>query len=244
MHLLRSEEMRRADRAAMKEYGISGLVLMENAGAALARQACIMLNDKPQGKRVLVFAGTGNNGGDGLVAARHLYNAGADVRIFLFGDATSLSGDSAVNWQIVEKMEIKRQSLLAEEDANVLKVALLSSQLIIDALYGTGFHGAIRGGAALAVRLMNESGQPVLAADIPSGVLADTGKVEGVAVRASQTLTFGAAKPGLFLMPGADYAGKITVADISLPQKLLRQQDTDWQYSIRLSQCLCCLNGV
>lgn len=230
MHLLRSEEMRRADRAAMKEYGISGLVLMENAGAALARQACIMLNDKPQGKRVLVFAGTGNNGGDGLVAARHLYNAGADVRIFLFGDATSLSGDSAVNWQIVEKMEIKRQSILAEEDANVLKVALLSSQLIIDALYGTGFHGAIRGGAALAVRLMNESGQPVLAADIPSGVLADTGKVEGVAVRASQTLTFGAAKPGLFLMPGADYAGKITVADISLPQKLLRQQDADWQY--------------
>jgi len=230
MRLLTGEEMRRLDRIAMKDYAIPGMVLMENAGAALAGKAVELLDHKAHGKRVAVFAGSGNNGGDGLVAARHLYNAGADVRIFLLGEKEKLMGDAALNWEIDEKMGLRQQYILAEEDASILKVALLNSHLIIDAIYGTGFHGEVQGAVAQVIQLINESGQPVLAADIPSGVYADNGKIGGVAVKATATLSFGWGKPGLFLAPGSDYAGCVTVADISLPRDLIADLDKRMEY--------------
>ena len=176
MRLLTAESMRRCDAAAMTAYGIPGIVLMENAGAALTQKAVALLGGVVKDKVVAIFAGCGNNGGDGFVVARRLHNLGAEVRVFLLGDETALQGDAAANWQTMTLLDIPYQSIKEPADVNLLKVALLRTDLVVDAIFGTGFHGAVQGVAAGVIQMINAFDQlPVLAADIPSGVQADTG---------------------------------------------------------------------
>lgn len=221
MKVASAAEMRMVDAKAIKNYKIPGIVLMENAGVNVARQVDNCLSGI-NGKGICIFAGKGNNGGDGLVAARHLHNQGARVKVFIVGAGKDdIIGDAKTNLSIIEEMGIEIIDTANERDWDKAEVALRFSDCLVDALLGTGFHGELEPAFARAVQLINQSNKPVIAVDIPSGVEADTGQVRTVAVRAAQTITLGLYKPGLLLYPGAENAGKVTVADIGIPLELL-----------------------
>jgi NAD(P)H-hydrate epimerase len=224
LRVVTAAEMREIDRRATAEYGISGLVLMENAGFRVFECARRVLGEL-EGKLVVVLAGKGNNGGDALVAARHLVQHGAQVRVILDGDPAVVTGDAGVNLEIWRRLGQRLYLLQDRNGIQVLQLALMQADLVVDGLYGTGFKGGVRDRARRAVEAINEVGKPVIAVDIPSGVEADTGAVRGVAVRADHTVTFGLPKLGLVLEPGASYAGELHVVDISLPRALLEAPD-------------------
>jgi ADP-dependent NAD(P)H-hydrate dehydratase / NAD(P)H-hydrate epimerase len=197
-----AEAMRSIDRWAIEEWNIPSLDLMERAGQGLAEVAAGVAPDGP----VVVVCGAGNNGGDGFVTARLLHDAGRDVRVVLAGDPAKLTGDALANRD--------RLTLPVEPwSADVLDGAAL----VIDALLGTGFSGAVRGVVGEAVAALAGADLAVVAADVPSGVDASTGEVSGPAVRARATATFHAAKPGLWIDPGKTRAGAVHVVAIGIP---------------------------
>ena len=194
-----AEAMRATDRWAIDELGVPSLDLMERAGAGLA---ALVADVAPEGP-VAIVCGKGNNGGDGLVAARLLREQWRDVRCLLLGERDELRGDAAAMARGVET-----------EPFGV--AALEGAAVVVDAILGTGFEGAVRGAAAEAIAAMD--GHVVVAADVPSGVDASTGEIHGAAVRATATATFAAAKPGLYVNPGKEYAGEVRVIDIGIPE--------------------------
>ncbi|MGC8862144.1 MAG: NAD(P)H-hydrate dehydratase [Armatimonadota bacterium] len=228
--LVTAEQMRELDRLATEKYGIPSLLLMENAGRAVADTAAEMLGDV-RGKHVVVVCGPGNNGGDGFVAARHLHNAGADVRLAYFGDRSKARGDALVNLEIAEKMGL---AIDMSGSIRRLRTSLERAELVIDALLGTGIKGELRGDLGEVIGCINlNTGAPVLAVDIPSGVDADTGRTWGPSSRAAQeavdadcTVTFGLPKIGLVTYPGAGYVGDLVVADIGIPVEALSGCDS------------------
>ena len=228
---LTREQSRELDRIAINEYGIKGVILMENAGRACAREAAQMLAESG-GDTVCIFCGPGNNGGDGFVIARHLANRGCDVKAFLVGkidDALRKGGDAAVNLEIALNMDVPVLEL--GNDAS-LKTALRDAEgtdLIVDALLGTGTTGQVREPYAELIEGVNRLGLPVLAVDVPSGLDCDTGMPLGAAVRAARTVTFVAAKRGFAEPASRQYTGEVKVADISVPRKLLEEKCALWQ---------------
>lgn len=220
MQLVTAAEMRELDKRAIEEYGIPGLILMENAGRQVAEAAREMLGGAG-GKKVIVFAGKGNNGGDGLVAARHLLNAGAAVKVFLLAGAEEMTGDALTNLKIWRKMGQPAETAVREDLPELLE----DCDLIVDAIFGTGFRGTPREPAAGVINAINGSRKPVLAVDVPSGLEADTGLARGPCVRAARTVTFALPKLGLVQEPGASYAGRLHVADISIPSFLLKGEN-------------------
>ncbi len=229
MKLLTAEEMREVDRQASKTYGIPSIILMENAGLRMVE--CIRKKyNELHALNVLILAGRGNNGGDGLVVARHLLNAGARVEIFLLGECGQLTADALLNYEILQKMGKTINPLVQEQDLDKFMLSLLSADLIIDAIYGIGFRGKLGEFESRIVKWVNASRARVIAADIPSGVEADTGNVHGEAVHADETVTFALPKLGLVLEPGNKYAGELTIADISIPQALLN--DARWKTNL------------
>ncbi|MGB9791451.1 MAG: NAD(P)H-hydrate dehydratase [Thermacetogeniaceae bacterium] len=220
MRLVKAAEMRQLDQEAMTRYQIPGLVLMENAGLSVVKAVLdIFWDHSTKGKKALVVAGPGNNGGDGLVVARHLYNRGAEVEVFLAAHPDFYRGDAAVNMQIIKAIGVPYH-VFGEESVEQLQAAAEHADLIIDALLGTGFKGAPREPIATMIDIINRSGKPVLAVDLPSGLDADSGRVEGACVRAKCTVTMGFPKVGLYVYPGAEYAGRVVVGDISFPPEL------------------------
>jgi ADP-dependent NAD(P)H-hydrate dehydratase / NAD(P)H-hydrate epimerase len=197
-----AEEMRATDAWAIEERGIPGMDLMEAAGTALAREVAALRPDGP----VAIVCGKGNNGGDGFVAARVLREAGREVRVLLAGDAEDIRGDAA---QALARLGGHPEPFAA--------TALEGAAVLVDALLGTGSSGAPRGAAAEATEAIGAAGAPVVATDVPSGVDASTGEVADVAVRADLTVTFHAAKPGLWITPGKEHAGEVRVVDIGIP---------------------------
>jgi NAD(P)H-hydrate epimerase len=182
---------------------------MERAGRAVAR-AAIRVAGGAYGRRVLVVCGRGNNAGDGFVAARHLAAWGAVPVVALLNDPAEVTGDALTNLQRlrgVRTLPVSGASFLRE---------LGRSDIVVDALFGTGFRGSLSGPAAQAVEAVNASGRPVVAVDIPSGVDGAGGRVEGPAIRATVTVTMGALKPGLLIHPGSGHAGAVEVADIGI----------------------------
>jgi len=208
-----AEQMRAIDRRAAAEFGMPTLLLMENAGAAVAERALALLAGCAS-PLVHVLCGRGNNGGDGFVAARRLANRGVRVACSLAGDRSGVGGDARTNLDLLEKLGVAVRPWAG---------APLRADLLIDALLGTGFHGAPRAPIADAIAAINASGAPVLSVDLPSGLDADTGRAAGACVRASETVTFGLPKLGLLVEPGRALAGMLTVADISLPRPLLEE---------------------
>ena len=205
--LLTTAEMYRADRAAV-DAGVTGVRLMENAGAAVARA---VMAHVPSGARVTVLCGPGNNGGDGFVAARHLRTAGYIVRLALLGETAKLKGDAARHADVwggaVEPLD---PACVADADA------------VVDALFGAGLTRPLEGKPTDVVAAVNARDVPVVAVDVPSGISGDTGAVAGeMAVRASATVTFFRAKPGHVLAPGRDHCGRVTCVDIGIPARVL-----------------------
>jgi hydroxyethylthiazole kinase-like uncharacterized protein yjeF len=216
MRLATAEQMREMDRRTVEEYGLPGLVLMENAGRAVAEAARELLPEA--GGRVLILAGKGNNGGDGFVAARHLSAVGVEVAVMLFAELSDLSGDAAINARYAEKSGLV---IIEEPDDETLAGAIELAEVIVDGLLGTGLSGEVRGRLREVIEVLDYAIAPIVAIDIPSGLDADTGKVLGAAVEADVTCTFGLAKPGLVQYPGKAHVGELRVVDIQLPPALL-----------------------
>lgn len=220
MKVAMAEEMRRLDEQATQDYGIPGIVLMENAGVAVVREIETIM-DGVSDKKICIFAGKGKNGGDGFVAARHLSNRGAKIKVFLLAARDAVQGDAAIQLEILTRMGVDVIEVTGIRDWDKVKIGVAFADCLVDALLGTGYGRDITGAMAQAVELINHAGKTVVAVDIPSGVQADTGQIGACAVRADYTVTFGLPKPGLLLYPGAACAGKWMVADIGLPAALL-----------------------
>lgn len=209
-----TDQMREVDRLMMEEYGIGLLQMMENAGRNLAHLARRrFLDGVPTGRRVLVLAGSGGNGGGGLVCARRLHNWGADVRVLLSTPAGRLSEVPHHQLAILERMGVP-----IEEAREPLH--LPDADLIVDALIGYSLRGAPRGIAAALVRAANIHPAPTLALDVPSGVDATTGLPHEPAVRATATVTLALPKTGLRQPQAHPHVGELYLADISVPPRL------------------------
>ncbi len=246
MKLPYASEMRELDRLAIEEYGIPGLVLMENAGLGT-----VLMMEKELGPAAnhfaLILIGPGNNGGDGLVIGRHLHQRGCEpIFIFLMTPDT-LQGDAATNLHIVQKLALPLHVL--DNAPRVQILSTLYQQLIskgkscyaiIDGLFGTGLCRDINGHMAELIQLVNEetfgASVPRIAVDIPSGLHADSGRIQGVCFHADHTATYGCAKPGQLLHHGPELCGRLQVIDIGIPpaainslqiqQQAVTEQDT------------------
>ena len=219
--------MRELDRRAVFEYGISGLVLMENAGRGVADIALKRLGDKFS-RGAAVVSGCGNNGGDGFVVARHLANRGIEVDASSSGEAKNVrDGEARVNLDILRKMGIGLVEVTRDEDILALASSIEKRGVAIDALLGTGIEREVTGLHDRAIRAINRGRERgvcvVVSVDMPSGVSADTGKILGVAVWADLTITFALPKVGALIYPGADYVGELVVVDISIPILLIEE---------------------
>ena len=220
MKVVTAKEMQDLDRRAAAEYGVSSLILMENAGAGSVRE---MERYYPglYRSRVAVVCGKGNNGGDGLVVARHLANRGATVQIFLLAKTAELKGDAATNLGIAERSGLSLIHVTTTQDLHARREALATADLIVDAILGTGLTGAARGIVGEAIQLLNNLDRPVIALDLPSGLGSDDGRIVEPCIRADLTLTFALPKRSLLLYPAACCAGEIRVVDIGIPRSLL-----------------------
>ena len=227
-----AEEITSEEMAAIDEncefYGLSRLQLMENAGAAVANevQAAAANNVRRGGDgkpRIIVFAGRGNNGGDGFVAARHLARD-FDVRVFLLGHASEIRTEEARrNWEVLQRSGCILRELRDSSELRLLEDEVSGAAAIIDAIFGTGIRGEIREPEATAIDVMNRArdrGIPVVSVDVPSGLDPDTGAAAGKCVRASTTVTFHKPKPGL--RRAAAFVGALKVASIGIPPEIER----------------------
>jgi NAD(P)H-hydrate epimerase len=212
--VLSREQVREVDRLAIAEFAMIGLVLMENAG----RNAAELLRSLGISGRVAICCGKGNNAGDGFVIARHLENAGVDVRVLLCTSPASLTGDAAANFTILEKSRTPFVTPPFDWDTE-----LATADWIVDALLGTGTQGTLREPFVTAVNAINQSGRNVFAVDLPSGMDCDTGQPLGCCIRAQHTATFVARKPGFDVLDAQQWTGDVHVLDIGVPRALFRR---------------------
>jgi len=215
VEILTSQQMRAIDRRAIGTFGLPEVVLMENAGLQLLTYLCGAYPDLAV-RRLLLLCGRGNNGGDTFVLARHLRNRGHRFEVLLFGGRREVRGSAAVSLRALEKLGVSPREVRAPADWHRARAALAASDLVIDGILGTGLSRPVRGLLARVFDDVNQSEAEVVAVDVPSGVNASTGEVPGVAVRATATVTFGAAKVGLAIAPGRFHAGSVHVAPIGL----------------------------
>jgi NAD(P)H-hydrate epimerase len=214
---LSREQVRQLDRRAIERWSVPGIILMENAGRNATDVIDIFFG--PCEKKAMgIVAGTGNNGGDGFVIARHLSMRGSAVQVFLVGAEDKLSGDAATNFTIIRRLGVPIVHAAGVELQHLAQ-RLGGFDLVIDAIGGTGISGPLRGEAADAVRAINASGKDVVAVDIPTGLDCDSGQAHEPTVKAKLTVTMAANKIG-FAQPGAEqYTGKVIVVDIGLPNE-------------------------
>jgi ADP-dependent NAD(P)H-hydrate dehydratase / NAD(P)H-hydrate epimerase len=209
-------EMRELDRLAIETYGVPGVVLMENAGAQVARILWQEYADL-QARRVAVLCGRGNNGGDGFVIARYLHNRGVAVNVFIMGEPSGICGDAGTHLDMLRRAGVAPEALRTSESAQAVGARLADYDILIDALLGTGLRAEVSGMFQLIIAAMNATGRPIISVDIPSGLSADTGALLGEHVRASLTVTMALPKRGLLLYPAAEHVGRLVVVDIGFP---------------------------
>lgn len=217
--------MRRLDKTAIEHFGIPGIVLMENASRGVFEVIASAVGDV-RGKRALIVCGKGNNGGDGFAAARHLHNAGAAPTVALAAARKEIAGDAAVNLRVCEKLKIPITIIGAEAAAKKFAGMIRGADFVVDALLGTGVRGPVKPLFASIIGAVNEFGGEIFAVDVPSGLSVDDGKVHNICVRATRTVTFGMPKIGLYVYPGAEFAGKVYVVDIGIPVGVLSRVDS------------------
>lgn len=217
MKVVSAETMQRLDRRAIEEFAIPGLTLMENAGRGCAAEIIARYGGS-QAQKALVFAGKGNNGGDGYVIARLLRERDWHVSVFVLAHREDIRGDALANLERLEGVPIH---FCTEGGAPArCKEALLEATVIVDALLGIGLKSDVTGLYGEIIGMINDSGKPVISVDIPSGVDATSGRILGCAVKADLTVTFAAAKCGHILYPGAEYTGELRTVDIGIPEDL------------------------
>ena len=213
LKLTTAAQMREMDRRTIEDYGVPSIVLMENA--ALRVVEVIAERYGPlKSKRIAVVCGKGNNGGDGLAIARHLATRfAAEVTVHLASDPADYTGDAAVNYKMAQAFGLP----ISSEPAAFSQ----GTDLIVDALLGTGIKGGVEGSLADTIKAINDSEKPIVAVDVPSGLNSDTGEVGGACVKAALTVTFALPKIGLMVYPGAEYAGELVIAEIGMPRQVM-----------------------
>jgi ADP-dependent NAD(P)H-hydrate dehydratase / NAD(P)H-hydrate epimerase len=214
VYLVSAQQMREIDRLTISQIGIPGLVLMENAGAAVVLE----IEKRWPSGRVLILAGPGNNGGDGLVVARLLLNRGRQVQVWLAGEDSKLSQDCRTQLQILQACDFG-VSRLNEELLDAFTEDLRSAEITVDAMLGTGAKGSLKEPYVFIAKELRQFTGHLIAVDMPTGVDSDTGAADDHAVKADVTVTFAYPKWGQFMYPGANHVGELVIADISIPAK-------------------------
>src|SRR5437667_8382247 len=221
MELVTAAEMRELDRASIEERSIRGLCTLKEAGKSYVEEMDPFFGPL-RGKAVTIVAGKVQNGGDGLVTARLLRKRRCQARVVLLASPSALTGDAATN---LNKFQRARGRCLAVETpaqlTSILNPLLQDSDLVVDAIFGTGLNAPVQGLPATAITLMNASRKPIVAIDLPSGLDGDTGAVLGTAITATLTVTLARPKRGLYLGTGPDHAGAIRVVDIGIPPDII-----------------------
>ena len=222
--IVTSAEMRECDRYAIQQLGIPGIILMENAG----RETAGMMEKHfgpIAGKTVLILCGKGNNGGDGYVVARHLFNRGARVVVGVLGKGSEIKGDAKINYESLQKIaaKFKRTGMLRIQDLKSSKTLrmLPDADIIVDAIFGTGFSGEVRESYKSVIEWINKAGGRKVSIDLPSGVNADNGEISNLAVKADLTITMALNKIGLITGAGMSCTGKVEVVDTSMPKQVV-----------------------
>jgi NAD(P)H-hydrate epimerase len=211
---LTRQQVRRVDQIAIDQYGIPGIVLMENAGRGVVDTLCQLGVAGP----VVIACGKGNNAGDGFVIARHLMLRGVNARVLLWAEPEELAGDAATNYQILAKTDVLIDVFGPEHDQQRLAECIAGADWIVDALLGTGATGQPRSPLDTVIKALNQSPARRLAVDLPSGLDCDTGATAEQTFRADHTCTFVAYKPGLLVAEAALYVGQVHVLDIGAPR--------------------------
>jgi NAD(P)H-hydrate epimerase len=215
--LMTKDQVRAVDFWAINTLGVPGVVLMENAGRSCAE----LIKEKLKGitkPKVCIFCGTGNNGGDGYVIARHLLNGGFEVIVVICGDRMKVKGDAKINLDILEKSGRLIEQLNPKDDDVPARVKgfAADADMIVDGLFGTGLSGPLRDDYIQLIESINACDCPIMAVDIPSGLDCDSGQPLGTAVRASCTVTFVAVKKGFVSESAASFTGEIYIASIGI----------------------------
>jgi NAD(P)H-hydrate epimerase len=222
MYVVTAGEMRKMDQLTIESFGIPGIVLMENAG----RGATEILLDNFHGliqKKVAVVAGRGNNGGDGFVIARYLAQKGINVSVYLLAPSETIRGDAAANLNLLAPLAIPVIEIPDQNAFSANKSALVHQNIWVDAILGTGLKSEVRDYFRYVIDFMNQSGKPIFAVDIPSGLDSDTGQPCGTCICAQATATFAFAKTGHMLFPGAKLTGKLEIVDIGIPPHIAEE---------------------
>ncbi len=229
MKLADARTIQAIDRKSIRDYGVKGLQLMENAGSGVAEIILRELAACTGGSgRVSIIAGKGNNGGDGFVAARHLKNRGVNVTVFSFAPIEEIKGDAGVNAASWNKMDGETFFISTGASLKNIGSTLRHSSIIVDGIFGTGLSSPVRGLYSEVIELVNSLNKKVIAIDIPSGVDATTGAVLGSPVRADITATMAMPKIGLYVYPGREYSGRIEIVDIGAPRALIYDKAIRW----------------
>ncbi len=221
MKIVTAQEMKNIDRRAVKDFGIPGPVLMENAASSVMSEmekyfGCL------DGVRIGIICGKGNNGGDGLALARRLRIRGVTVRVALLAPFSAVSGEAKVNLSILRKMDVEIQQ---SASSGFITDFISWADILVDAILGVGLASPLKGVFAHTVNSINAAGKRVVSIDIPTGIDSDTGKILGVAIRTDLTVTMALLKRGLVLYPGADFAGTVRVADIGIPSEAVEREE-------------------
>lgn len=209
-----SQQMKQIDRYAIEQIGIPSVALMENAGRAVAAEVLKDIHGNEKAS-ALIVCGSGNNAGDGFVAARHLFNAGVNPKVVLLLDKDVLSGDALINFNVLVKMGV----LIDQISSGNYSFAgdLANSRIIVDAVFGIGLNREITDPLKGIIEHINRINKKVYSVDVPSGLDATSGEIRGICVKATGTVTFHRAKKGFYLNNGPEYCGDIVVSDIGIP---------------------------
>ena len=227
MRVLNTQQMREADRRTMEEIGIPSIVLMENAG----RQVVAAMQSRFEElatMRVAVLCGRGSNGGDGFVVARTLAEHHVDVGVYLVGNAADIKGDARINLEVLRQLGHDVVEIGDGPAWELHGTDVVGSDVIVDALFGTGLRGPLNGVVETIVADVNSSGQPVVAIDLPSGLSADGPEIPGPAIEATMTVTMAAPKLPLVLPPAESLAGELVIADIGIPRTVIGEIEGPW----------------
>lgn len=224
MRILNASQMREADRRTIQDIGIASLVLMENAGRQVVAAMESLYPDLAE-RRIAVVCGKGNNGGDGFVVARTLQQRGFDVSVFVVGSLAEIEGDARINLNILGNIGQTVVEVADETAWELHGAEIAQHDLIVDALFGTGLSTPLTGFLETVVADLNESGVPIVAIDLPSGMSADTPDLIGDCIEAAVTVTLGAPKLPLVLPPAETKAGEVVIADIGIPGGVIDELD-------------------
>ena len=229
LKVVTAEQMREIDGRTINEYGVPGIVLMENACINIVKEI-----EKDIGTfkkmNIVVFAGTGNNGGDALGVARHVFNQGANVLVVLLGKEDSVKGEALINFNIIKKMGINFVVVEDESYNEEIAASLHMADVVVDGIFGTGINKNIDGFVAEIIDMINKANRYTTSIDIPSGVNATSGEIFGVCVKAVKTFALGFPKLGTIIGEGSKFAGKVEIQDIGIPKSIIEED--------RLNICL------